>query len=79
MEKNRQDTLAQTRKTLEPAWECRGNNMSDWVCPDGRRLGEHTGPELGCLADALKHRARLHLRQARRLARAAKTVSLKEW
>jgi len=75
MDKKKQATLAEARKTLEPVWTCNGDKMTDWVCPDGRKLGEHTAPEIEVLAQALMHKARLHLRRAKRLWRAAKRVS----
>ena len=74
MAKKLQDTIARTRKTLEPTWTCSGDALAEWVCPDGRKLGEHSGTEVRKLANGLMHRAKLHLRRAKRLARAAKTV-----
>jgi hypothetical protein len=74
MDKNKQATLAETRKMLEPVWKCKGEKMTDWVCPDGRKLGEHSEAEVGTLAQALMHKARLHLRHAKRLWRAGKRV-----
>jgi hypothetical protein len=74
MAKKKQGTLAETRKMLEPTWKCGGDKVLDWVCPDGRRLGDHTGAEIQGLAEELMHKARLYLRQARRLARASKRV-----
>ena len=74
MDKKKQGAVAETRKTLEPVWKCIGDKMVDWVCPDGRKLGEHTGTEVGNLAQELMHRARLHLRHAKRLARASRLV-----
>jgi len=75
MDHKKQATLAEARKTLEPVWKCGGDKMTDWVCPDGRKLGEHSSPEIGNLAQELMHKARLHLRRARRLWRAAKRVN----
>jgi len=75
MDKKKQATLDEARKTLEPVWKCSPDKMTDWVCPDGRKLGEHTEAEVGDLAHELMHKARLHLRRARRLWRAAKRVS----
>jgi hypothetical protein len=74
MAKKTQGTLAETRKALEPAWKCIGDRVADWVCPDGRRLGDLSGTEVGNLAEALMHKARLYLRHARRLARASRRV-----
>jgi hypothetical protein len=74
MAKKLTDVVALTRRTLEPAWTCGGDKVAEWVCPDGRRLGEHTGTEVRRLANEIMHRAKLHLRRAKRLARAAKTV-----
>jgi hypothetical protein len=71
------DVVASTRRVLEPAWTCDGDTMTEWVCPDGRKLGQHSGSEVRTLANALMHRAKLHLRRAKRLARAAKTVDTK--
>ncbi len=74
MDRKKPGTLAETRKTLEPVWKCGPDKMTDWVCPDGRKLGEHTEAEVGDLAQALMHKARLHLRHAKRLWRAAKRI-----
>ena len=74
MDHKKQATLAEARKTLEPVWKCGGDKMTDWVCPDGRKLGEHSEAEVGTLAQALMHKARLHLRHAKRLWRAGKRV-----
>jgi hypothetical protein len=74
MDRKKQGTLAEARKTLEPVWKCNGDEVADWVCPDGRKLGDHSGAEVGNLAQGLMHKARLHLRHARRLWRAAKRI-----
>ena len=74
MEKKRQDVLAQVRRTLEPAWKCGGNRKSDWVCPDGRKLGDHTETEVGALTEELRHRAGRHMKRARGLERAATSI-----
>jgi hypothetical protein len=74
MQKKNVDVVAQTRRALEPTWKCNGDKMRDWVCPDGRKVCDHTQIELGVLARELKHRAVLHLRRAKRLVCAADLV-----